>query len=82
MVLEGMTIPTLSETEHSVHILVWLAQKRLQALGYVDWTADGIFGALTCRAVKAYQQDHGCEVTGKLDGPTWHCLLEREGVYE
>ena len=82
LVLEGETVPTLSETENRVHILIWLAQKRLEALGYADWTADGIFGPLTRAAVESYQRDHACAITGKLDADTWKCLLEQEGAHE
>ena len=78
LVQEGQLLPVLSETENRVHILVWLAQKRLNALGYAPWAADGIFGPLTRAAVEMYQRDKGCAVTGALDGVTWRCLLERE----
>lgn len=82
LVAEGKQLPVLSETENRVHILVWLAQKRLHTLGYPVGEADGIFGPLTRAAVMAYQQDHGCQSTGKLDEQTWQCLLEREKAYE
>lgn len=72
-------LPTLSETENRVHILVCLAQKRLAALGFAAFEADGVFGPLTRTAVESYQRDQGRAVTGKLDEATWNCLLEREG---
>ncbi len=78
LVMEDKPLPTLSETENRVHILVCLAQKRLGSLGYADWEADGVFGPLTQSAVKAYQKDKGCPVTGKLDELTWCALLEKE----
>ena len=77
--MEGEALPTLSETENRLHILVCLAQKRLGALGYADFAADGVFGPLTRAAVESYQRDRGCAVTGKLDTATWNCLLEQEG---
>ncbi len=82
LVTEGEALPTLSETERRVHILVYLAQKRLQTLDYADWKPDGVFGPLTRAAVEAYQRAHGCPVTGKLDSTTWGCLLEREEGHE
>ena len=82
LVTEGAEMPTLSETENRVHILVCLAQKRLEALGYADFAADGVFGPLTRGAVECYQRDQGCTVTGKLDGQTWNCLLEQEETNE
>ena len=82
MVLEDAAMPILSETEERVHILVWLAQKRLADLGYAPWKADGVFGPLTRAAVEAYQKAHGCAVSGKLDGDTWKCLLEQEDGHE
>lgn len=78
LVMEGESLPTLSETENRVHILVCLAQKRLRALGYADFAADGVFGPLTRATVEHYQRDKGGVVTGKLDTATWNCLLEQE----
>lgn len=82
LVTEGEAMPTLSETENRVHILVCLAQKRLKALGYADFEADGVFGPLTRAAVASYQRDKGCAVTGKLDAAVWRCLLEQEARNE
>lgn len=78
LVTEGKPIPTLSETENRVHILVCLAQKRLCTLEYEVGEADGVFGPATHAAVECYQRDKGCPVTGKLDEKTWNCLLELE----
>ncbi len=78
LVKEGTSLPTLSETENRVHILVCLAQKRLIALDYATFEADGVFGPLTRAAVESYQRDKGCAVTGKLDTATWNSLLEQE----
>lgn len=82
LVLEGAQMPTLSEMENRVHILVWLAQKRLMALGYADWTPDGVFGPLTRGAVEAYQRQKGCAVTGQLDAQTWNHLLQWGEMHE
>lgn len=78
MVTDGGELPTCSEQENRVHILVCLAQKRLKQLGYGNWEADGVFGPLTRAAVEAYQKTHGCTVTGALDRATWSRLLEQE----
>lgn len=78
LVLEGEAMPTLSTAENRVHILVCLAQKRLNSLGFGAGEADGVFGPKTEAAVTAYQQFRGCAVTGKLDEATWGCLLEQE----
>lgn len=75
-------LPVLSEQENRIHILVCLAQKRLNTLGYGAGEADGVFGPVTGGAVRAYQQDKGCPVTGKLDEKTWSSLLEQEGSHE
>lgn len=81
LVMEGQTLPTLSERSNRVHILVCLAQKRLATLGYADFAADGVFGPLTRAAVEGYQRDKGCSLTGKLDESTWNCLLEKEACH-
>ena len=44
-------------------------QRQLVALGYLD-RADGIFGANTEKALKAFQQDRGLDITGVLDEVT------------
>ena len=78
LVTEGGGLPVLSDTENRVHILVFLAQKRLKTLQSLPWEPDGVFGPLTRQAVEHYQKENGCPVTGKLDAATWGCLLERE----
>lgn len=82
LVMEGDPLPVLGKVESRVHILVWLAQKRLHTLAYPVGEADGIFGPMTQAAVEAYQRDHGCPITGKLDARTWQCLLEQEEACE
>ena len=78
LVTEGGGLPVLSDTENRVHILAFLAQKRLKTLQSLPWEPDGVFGPLTRQAVEHYQKENGCPVTGKLDAATWGCLLERE----
>ncbi len=82
LMTEGKALPVCSERENRVHILVWLAQKRLGDLGYAAFEADGIFGPMTLAAVERYQKDKGCQASGKLDGATWCALLDQEVAYE
>jgi len=45
-------------------------QQRLRALGYDPGPIDGIFGPLTERALRRYQQDRSLQPTGALDEAT------------
>ncbi len=49
-------------------------QQRLAALGYKPGAADGIFGAKTLAAVKAFQKDHRLTVDGIVGPKTWAAL--------
>ncbi len=82
MVTDGQALPMLSTEENRVHILICLAQKRLNTLGHAAGEADGVFGPVTQAAVIAYQQNRGIPATGKLDNRTWQSLLEREESHE
>ena len=42
-------------------------QERLIELGYLDDTADGIFGGNTANAIRAAQEQAGMESTGVAD---------------
>ncbi len=50
-------------------------QNRLNALGFSCGTADGIFGAKTVAAVKAFQTAKGLAVDGIVGQNTWKQLL-------
>jgi len=50
-------------------------QNKLKQLGYLNDTADGIFGTKTETAVKAAQFDMGFEQTGKADGRFLYVLF-------
>lgn len=52
----------------------WL-QKRLQATGFFEGKADGIFGADTLEAVKAAQEKYGLKADGIVGSSTWKALL-------
>lgn len=82
LVVEGQALPVCSAWENRVHILVCLAQKRLNTLGFAAGAEDGDFGPVTRAAVLAFQQARGLLTTGKLDTDTWNRLLEREEGHE
>lgn len=45
-------------------------QRKLKKMGYLDGSADGIYGGDTASAVKAFQDDEGLSATGMVDGDT------------
>ena len=45
-------------------------QQRLNYIGYDAGPVDGVFGARTQAALRAFQRDHGLPATGRLDGQT------------
>lgn len=51
-------------------------QERLDQAGYAVGVADGIFGAITDRAVRAFQDAQGLPVDGAVGPQTWRTLLE------
>ncbi len=53
-------------------LVIW-AQEHLYSAGY-KLTIDGVFGASTQRAVKAFQTKHRIAATGVINGPTWDAL--------
>lgn len=55
-------------------------QDALNALGYGCGASDGIYGAKTTAAVKAYQQDHGLTPDGVCGPNTWAALSEHTDV--
>ena len=50
------------------------AQKELKDRGYYSGPVDGLIGAATETALRAYQRDRGLTVTGRLDSPTLRSL--------
>ena len=50
-------------------------QQLLAARGYYAGDCDGIFGALTRRAVMGFQADNNLETDGEVGGKTWKTLL-------
>ena len=52
------------------------AQGRLRNLGYSVGAIDGVLGRRTDEALRAFQLDHGLEVTGELDDATRAKLAE------
>ncbi|MGX1194524.1 peptidoglycan-binding domain-containing protein [Metabacillus sp. SLBN-84] len=49
-------------------------QRTLSCLGYSPGSADGIFGSMTERAVKAFQADKGLSSDGIVGKDTYYCL--------
>lgn len=52
-------------------------QQRLQAIGLLKGSADGVFGDDTEAAVKAAQQQYKLEVDGIVGGATWQALMNQ-----
>jgi peptidoglycan hydrolase-like protein with peptidoglycan-binding domain len=50
------------------------AQTELKGRGYYSGPVDGVIGAATESALRAYQRDRGLKVTGRLDAPTVRSL--------
>ena len=50
------------------------AQRELKDRGYYSGPVDGVIGAATESALRAYQRDRGLKVTGRLDAPTVRSL--------
>jgi hypothetical protein len=50
------------------------AQRQLKDRGYYSGPVDGVIGAATESALRAYQRDRGLKVTGRLDSPTVRSL--------
>ena len=50
------------------------AQQELKDRGYYSGPVDGVIGAATESALRAYQRDRGLQVTGRLDAPTVRSL--------
>lgn len=67
-----VTNPTLKLGSHGTAVM------RLQNLLGVH--ADGEFGPLTLRAVRAFQARHRLAVTGIVGAATWNALLEANGA--
>ena len=55
---------------------VYLLQQKLIELGYLSGEPDGVYGDDSESAVRAYQRDHGLEVTGVADVETQKMILE------
>jgi len=55
---------------------VAILQMKLRDLGYLNTRADGIFGKVTEEGVRAFQAEHGLEVTGVVNRP----MLDLMGI--
>lgn len=54
---------------------VYSLQLKLQELGYLSGSVDGVYGNGTASAVKSFQRDYGLEVTGVADPITQEVLF-------
>lgn len=64
--------PTLRRGNRSEYVRAW--QTFLNLNGYGCGIADGIFGAKTLKAVKAWQRAHGLKADGIIGPKTWASL--------
>lgn len=55
-------------------------QEKLVALGYLNGSADGVFGGKTEAAVQAFQQASGLPASGIADSETQRCLYAAKAV--
>lgn len=65
--------PKLEKNDSGTYVTQ--AQMRLKAAGFLNDTADGIFGDATLRAVKNFQKSNKLTVDGKIGEDTWALLM-------
>jgi peptidoglycan hydrolase-like protein with peptidoglycan-binding domain len=72
VVAAGMLLVALTATQVSAQAAadVERAQKTLKEMGHDPGPIDGVMGAQTSAALKAYQKKNGLDVTGQLDAAT------------
>lgn len=75
----GMLVCALTTTDAAAQASadVQRAQKALKHAGHDPGAIDGVMGAQTSAALKAYQEKNGLSVTGQLDAATSAKLGER-----
>ncbi len=56
-----------STRETTSDSIVGLVQRKLKKLGYYTSTVDGEIGPGTRTAIRAYQEENGLEITGRVD---------------
>lgn len=78
-----MTVTILPQQQASAAVLlkvgsqngdVWDAQYRLKVLQYYNGKLDGIYGSITAKAARAFQQDYGLAADGIIGPQTWRIL--------
>ena len=57
-------------------------QQRLIELGFLNGSADGVYGPKTAAALRAFQEKHGLEGTGKADATTIQMLEQSAASYK
>ena len=72
VVVAGMLMVALTATQGSAQAAadVERVQKALKDMGHDPGPVDGVMGAQTSAALKAYQKKQGLNVTGELDAET------------
>ena len=70
LVLTMTVTPALAQTGVSDRAQVERAQQALKDAGHDPGSIDGVMGARTSAALKAYQKKEGLSVTGQLDDAT------------
>lgn len=82
VVAAGMLVFALTATHVSAQAAadVERAQKALKQMGHDPGPVDGVMGAQTSAALKAYQKKQGLSVTGQLDAETAAKLGEPAGA--
>lgn len=56
---------------------VFEVQRRLERVGLFDVEPTGTFGPITEAAVRAFQEEHGLRVTGRVGHATWPVLIRQ-----
>ena len=72
---------TLSEVLNRKHPAIYVIQRRLHSLGYTEvGKIDGVANGRFTSAVKRFQSENGCVVTGEITArdKTWKKLLGME----
>lgn len=59
---------------------VYLIQRQLVSLGYLDASPDGIFGDSTAAAIRSFQADHGIVTSGIATTETQQALFSEESM--
>jgi peptidoglycan hydrolase-like protein with peptidoglycan-binding domain len=70
LIAVGISVLALMATAASAGADVARVQNALKQAGHDPGPIDGVMGAQTSAALKAYQKEHGLDATGELDAAT------------